>query len=84
MDPSRFDPYHLCFYRKNVKNRDALVIEAKRFIAMTENFEFKKNLEQNSKEYYFDVLRYMRHVHEKEKCFPTLMHYLRDVMQEVK
>src|SRR5262249_45904565 len=82
-DDSVFDKNYLCFYKDpNValKNKDELINEIRDFIKITENFELKKHLERYSKNYYGDVLRILKALHDKDKRFPLLVERLKDVI----
>ncbi len=55
---------------------DEIIEEVRLFIQITENPELKAYLEHHSEDCFGDLLRIMKAVHDKRRCFPHLMKHL--------
>lgn len=84
---SNFRKDELCFYRE-LKGQgidlDKLIAEVEDFIVQTEEFGFKKSIEENSQDGYGDTMKLMANAHEKTGRYPTIFALMKDELEACK
>lgn len=80
-DPGHFRKTELCFYSfegLSIEYKDQVIEEVCKFIKMVNTFEIKAYMEENSKNYYIDLLLLIAHMQEIDQAFPHLTRLLKE------